>query len=144
MTLRSLAELDLALALPPSMRILLETLRHLRVREPVHWSSAIGGWIVTHYDDVVTTFKNTDVFSNAGRMVRATEYLPAETRGQFAPLEDHLNAKGILHSDPPDHTRLRALVQSAFSPRVVEGMRPRIQAILDQLLEKWPVTAGWK
>jgi cytochrome P450 len=44
-------------------------------------------------------------------------------------------ARHMLAVDPPDHTRLRRLVSSAFSPRRVEGLRPRVQAIVDDLLD---------
>jgi len=41
----------------------------------------------------------------------------------------------MLFLDPPDHTRLRSLVNKAFTPRVVEAMRPHIQQIVDELLD---------
>jgi cytochrome P450 len=41
----------------------------------------------------------------------------------------------MLVVDPPDHTRLRRLVSAAFSPRTVEGLRPRVQTIVDDLLD---------
>jgi pimeloyl-[acyl-carrier protein] synthase len=44
--------------------------------------------------------------------------------------------RSMLMRDPPDHTRLRALVNKAFTPRVIEGMRAHIQAIVDRLLDK--------
>jgi cytochrome P450 len=42
----------------------------------------------------------------------------------------------MLDRDPPDHTRLRSLVSKAFTPRVVEGLRPRIQRIVDDLITR--------
>ncbi|MBV9893908.1 MAG: cytochrome P450, partial [Chloroflexi bacterium] len=50
--------------------------------------------------------------------------------------ESYQFAKSMLVSDPPDHTRLRALVQKAFTPRMVEQLRPRIIAIVGELLDR--------
>src|SRR5262249_52680139 len=47
-------------------------------------------------------------------------------------------ARHMLSVDPPDHTRLRKLVSSAFSPGRIEGLRPRVQAIVDSLLDDIP------
>ena len=44
-------------------------------------------------------------------------------------------AHHMLVADPPDHTRLRRLVSSAFSIRRIEGLRPRVQAVVDDLLD---------
>ncbi|MFD5594782.1 cytochrome P450 [Streptomyces griseorubiginosus] len=49
--------------------------------------------------------------------------------------EDGLIGRHLLGSDPPEHTRLRALVSRAFTPRRVETLRPRIQEITDELLD---------
>ena len=61
-------------------------LRRLREEDPVHWSDSIGGWILTRYDDIVTTFKDTSHYSNEGRLAKAVEYLPAESRAKFKDL----------------------------------------------------------
>ena len=110
-------------------------LRQLRGEDPVHWSNSIGGWILTRYDDIVTTFKDVSHYSNEGRLARAVEYLPPESRAKFKTFEDYYHQKGLIHSDPPDHTRLRRVVTNAFTPRLVEAMRPRIQAITNELLD---------
>jgi pimeloyl-[acyl-carrier protein] synthase len=110
-------------------------LHRLREEDPVHWSHSIGGWVLTRYDDVVVTFREVNHFSNEGRLQKAVEYLPAELRSEFKVFEDHYRLKSLINSDPPDHTRLRGLVTKAFTPRVVEAMRPRIQEIVNELLD---------
>jgi cytochrome P450 PksS len=44
--------------------------------------------------------------------------------------------RNLLTIDPPDHTRLRSLVQKAFTPRLIEGLRDRVQGICDDLLDR--------
>ncbi|QBD75392.1 cytochrome P450 [Ktedonosporobacter rubrisoli] len=46
-----------------------------------------------------------------------------------------LFSQNMLGTDPPDHTRLRTLVSKAFTPRMIERLRPRIQQITDELLD---------
>jgi cytochrome P450 len=84
---------------------------------------------------VVTTFKDVSRYSNEGRLARVVEYLPAESRAKFKIFEDHFRQKSLIHSDPPDHTRVRGVVTKALTPRLVEATRPRIQAIADELLD---------
>lgn len=110
-------------------------LRRLREECPVYWSDAIGGWLLTRYDDVVTSFKNTSVFSNENRLTKTVEYLPPEKQREYKSVVDHYATKGLIHSDPPAHTRLRALVTQEFTPKIVEQMRPRIQEVVDGLLD---------
>jgi cytochrome P450 len=99
----------------------------LRSKDPVH-QSPMGFWVVTRYDDVVTVLRDPR-FGRAGfhPMLAAVQ-----TRGATPdPLPP-----SMLFQDPPDHTRLRALVSQAFTPRVVEAMRPHIQDIVDRLLDR--------
>ena len=69
-------------------------------------------WAVTRYQDIVNIEGNAEVFKN-GPML--TIGVPAQG-----------GLRMIVGMDPPDHTRLRSLVSRAFTPRVVEGLRPRI------------------
>lgn len=110
-------------------------LHELRSRAPVYWSEAIGGWLLTRYDDILLSFKNTDSFSNENRLGKAVEYLPPEKRANYKSFENHYATKGLLHSDPPDHTRLRSVVVKEFTPTVVEQMRPRMQEVVNSLID---------
>jgi cytochrome P450 len=91
---------------------------------PVQWNDVLGAWTLARYADVVASL--TDPRFSADRTKEGRADLPTEDQA----------AKSMLVSDPPDHTRLRALVQKAFTPRMVEQLRPRIMAIVGELLER--------
>jgi cytochrome P450 len=130
--------LDAALISDEFLRDPYPIMHRLRAEAPVYWSESVGAWIITRYDDVVTTFRDVAHFSNEGRLGRAVEYLPPEQRAKFGAFENHYATKSLIHSDPPDHTRLRALLNKAFTPRAVEAMRPRIQTLVEGLLDSAP------
>ena len=108
--------------------------RALHATAPVYWCEPWGAWLLTGYDDVMTTYQSPDTFANQGRMEALIRHLPTETWNELAPLRKHFSS-GLIHTDPPDHTRLRNLVTQAFTPRVVEAMRTRIQGVVDSLLD---------
>jgi cytochrome P450 len=60
-----------------------------------------------------------------------------EQLAQIRPIPEVMKplSRNMLDTDPPDHTRLRSLVSKAFTPRLIERMRPRVQAIADELLD---------
>jgi len=132
--------IDAALISDEFLRDPYPLLRQLQMEAPVYWSESIGGWIVTRFDDVVVTFRDVAHFSNEGRLGRAVEYLPPEQRANFGAFENHYATKSLIHSDPPDHTRLRSLMNKVFTPRAVEALRPRIQELVEELLDAAPST----
>lgn len=109
----------------------------LRAETRVAWSEVLGGWILTRYEDILETLHGTRHFSSQGRMLAALHRLPSERRSHLGPFENHFTV-GLISSDPPHHTRLRALVTKAFTPRVIEQLRPRIQQVVDELLDAVP------
>jgi cytochrome P450 PksS len=88
-------------------------------------------WLVTRYDDVALVLRDERFAKDVAKALAPEEVarLPRPP-ALFEPLTHHM-----LNADPPDHTRLRALVQRAFTPGLVEGMRPRVRAIAEQLLD---------
>ena len=99
----------------------------LREADPVH-QSPLGFWVLTRYDDCVMVLRDPR-FGRAG-----FEGLLESVYGNT--VEQGRLPTSMLFRDPPDQTRLRALVSRAFTPRVVEGLRPRIQQIVDGLLDR--------
>jgi cytochrome P450 PksS len=89
-------------------------------------------WIVTRYQDVVTVAKD-DRFSRD--ILPKLRWLPGFA---LVPL-----TRQMLSQDPPDHSRLRKLVSQAFTPRRIERLRDRIQAVCDELLEAAPRTGSF-
>lgn len=110
------------------------TFAQLRQNDPIYAHTAPDGatiWYISRYDDVLAVLKDNDTFVKDKKNTR----LPAEIgREQTPPFMHRLINENMLFSDPPNHTRLRGLVNQAFTPRRIEQMTPRIQAIADELL----------
>ncbi len=124
---------DLDLKSPAVARDPYPTLAWLRDREPVHWSEGLGAWVVTRYADVLEIWNRPDLFSSDRfRKVRAefTSERP-DVRAVASVLSEWL-----VFRDPPDHTRLRALLQKTFTPRQLASSRDRIQAAIDALIDE--------
>ena len=87
-----------------------------------------AGWLITRYDLVLQVLKDYAHFTRDMRKV-----LPTRERmslNMANPMDSIM-----LNFDPPDHTRLRALVSKGFTPRLIETLRPRIQELSDQFIE---------
>jgi cytochrome P450 len=106
--------------------------RELREAAPIWFSERMNAWVVSRYEDVHAGLKDPRLIS--GQRVDAyLDPLPPDVRATMTPLTKHV-AKWIGNIDPPDHTRLRALVNKAFTPRMVEGLKPLVMKIIDELL----------
>ncbi len=105
----------------------------LRADHPLLWNPATGQWMVSRFADVNGLLRDR-------RLGRTYLHVASHAEmGRDEPPEWHdpfwrLVQSGMLDREPPDHTRLRRLVSKAFTPATVEGMRPRIEAIVDQLI----------
>src|SRR5262245_20783693 len=101
----------------------------MRQEEPIHramWPGTDHGfWFFTRYDDCVAVLKDARFGKEFRKHLRPDQLVGVpEDSEDFAAINRHL-----LDLDPPDHTRLRALVHKAFTPHIVENLRPRIQEI---------------
>jgi pimeloyl-[acyl-carrier protein] synthase len=101
--------------------------RQLREADPVHLSG-LGLWILTRYEDCVTALRDPRFGRDGFEAILAAQYGEESETGRLP--------RSMLFRDPPDHTRLRALVNRAFTPRVIEGLRGQIQGVVDRLLDR--------
>ncbi|MBA4496505.1 cytochrome P450 [Paenactinomyces guangxiensis] len=104
--------------------------KQLRLNDPVHritMPSGHHGWLITRYQDALAVLKDDRIIKNPRKVLNTDK--PNRVLAESDLLTNHM-----LSSDPPDHTRLRSLVQKAFTPRMVEGLRGRIEEIAHTLL----------
>jgi cytochrome P450 len=110
--------------------------RLLRQAGPVTWLPPFQAWAVTGYEEVLAVLRDHGRFSSErGRARNRLAEQIEDMQRQVGPLA---RTQTMLNADPPAHTRMRNLVNKAFTPRAVEEMRPRIEAITEQLLDEAP------
>jgi cytochrome P450 len=107
----------------------------LRADAPVWYDEGTDHWLVSRYEDVNALLRDR----RFGRTYLHVATHEEMGRPQDAPILEpfwHLIRSGILDMEPPDHTRVRALVSKAFTPRFVEGLRPRVERITRALVDE--------
>ena len=107
----------------------------LRERDPVHRSGLMNAWLFTRHADIDTILRDHRLFSNDPR--KGT--LSRRQRAGL-PADDEFT---MLFLDPPDHKRLRALVNKAFTPKAVNALEPHIRSLLSSLLDDIDDPAGF-
>jgi cytochrome P450 len=113
------------------------TFARMRAHDPVLCQPGIDGetpiWFVTRYDDAEAVLLDDERFVRDPRLALPPEQLSASDSipGYFAFVDSNM-----LNRDGDDHRRLRRLVSKAFTPRMIEQLRPRIQQIADDLVDR--------
>ena len=111
-------------------------LARLRRERPVAWhqhpDSGTGFWSLTRFDDVVAATRDWETFSSASGIQVITE-----------PEDQERIGRSMISTDPPRHTKLRALVNRGFTPRAVArveaSVRQRAREIVDAIAPKGEV-----
>ncbi|NJP50404.1 cytochrome P450 [Streptomyces sp. SBST2-5] len=112
----------------------------LRAQGRVHWFEPTNQWLVPHHADVSALLRDRRL----GRTY--LHRFSHEEFGRTPPPPEHepfhtLNDHGMLDLEPPDHTRIRRLVSKAFTPRTVERLKPYVEQLAGELVDRL-VTAG--
>jgi cholest-4-en-3-one 26-monooxygenase len=106
-----------------------DQLRRLRQEEPVfrHDDPQLpeGYWAITKHADVVYVSRNPELFSSFEKTAMLDEYAQEQIDQQ---------RMFMLNQDPPDHTRMRGLVNRGFTPRMIAGLEARIQETCDDIV----------
>src|SRR5256885_5702168 len=114
--------------------------RGMRRHEPVH-ESPFGIWLLFRYDDVLRFLRDPSLsVEDANAKPTMLDQMADEVLG--ADRDRETGNKAMLNRDAPDHTRLRKLVSKAFTPRRIEGLRPRVQELVDESLDQAAEAGG--
>jgi len=105
--------------------------RHLQREAPVYWNQKYRAWFVTRFDDVNQAFR--DPRYSANRIAAFAANNPDSDHAFDQVL--HVLSNWLVFKDPPDHTRLRRLLQSSFTMKEIESWRPRIEVIVNELID---------
>ncbi len=114
------------------------TYHHLRENAPITYVDEMNGWFFTRYADVSAVLRS-------GKVVRPPiadsmlSRVPEDVRQECAAAEQVFSLS-LPFMNPPEHTRLRSVMNSAFTPRQMERMRPRIQELAGQFLDEAAAT----
>ncbi|PLK26144.1 cytochrome P450 [Novosphingobium sp. TH158] len=107
----------------------------LRHGDPVHYDPKLDSWLVTRHEDIFFVQSDPITFSvNKG-------YHTQQARGMQAEFQEILKNEGggyfpdAIMSDPPYHTRIRKLMENAFTAHRVKALEPRIAAVVAEVLE---------
>jgi cytochrome P450 len=113
--------------------------RRAREQAPVFYADAFGVWVVTRHDDVRAVLSDVERFSSAF-LIRTPLVAADGVREILA--EGYLEVPALLNEDPPAHSRTRALVAAAFSPRRTRELAPRVQRFADELIDGFAADGG--
>jgi cytochrome P450/nitrite reductase/ring-hydroxylating ferredoxin subunit len=101
----------------------------LRRDAPLHWQDEREGrgfWSFTRYEDIVAVSKDYQAYSSETGGTSLQDLTPEELELR----------KSMIDTDPPRHTRLRAIVNQGFTPRVVNAYEERIRGLAREILER--------
>ncbi len=108
----------------------------LRDEDPVHYDEKLGMWLVSRYDDIVALLRDPQTFSDK------KGYEAQYASGFFEEFKQILEKDGggffpdVIKSDPPEHTRIRKLLDSAFTAHRVKTLEPAITRIVADLVNQ--------
>jgi cytochrome P450 len=110
-----------------------KALAEIRERDPVFWSDFQGGWLFTRYEDVRAGFSDPRLSAKRLHINQFRSISEAE-RAALIPNMIRYVPDWIINVDGEQHARLRRLVTKAFSRRIVENLRPQVQALVAEIL----------
>lgn len=127
-------DLDALLVAPAMLSDPFPAYTRLRTEAPVAWSERWQAWVISRHADAQASLRDKENLSNENRQALLFAGLSPEQQEDLRPLRHYFAQKDVIGSDPPDHTRMRDLVQKAFTPRMIASLQPRIVRLAEELV----------
>lgn len=108
-----------------------------RSEEPVFWSESLGLWVVTRYEDVCAVARDAARFSSVDSIQPKPSTAPPPPELLAELVQGFPLLPSLVTSDPPDHTRARALVTKALSLRRLAAFEPILREIAEGLVDRF-------
>lgn len=105
----------------------------LQAEDPVHYSTALRSWILTRYDDVRPSLNDPRL--SADRISPYIAHLPPGEREKIKTVGPLLQ-KWAVFMDPPDHTRMRKLLNHGFTSTALAEFSPKVEAIVERMIDQ--------
>ena len=106
--------------------------RSLQNDDPCHWCEPLKSWLLIRYQDVREILLDENI--SADRLTPYYESLPDDQRRGISEMVRYLNT-WIAFKDPPDHTRMRTLLNKVFTPGAIRTLRPAVEDAVAHLLD---------
>lgn len=109
-----------------------DTWHRMQSEDPVYWHPQLEAWILTRYYDMQSVIRDLRFSVDRSGQIARGGSVQVQDKLNFC---NHFFAQRMVFSDPPRHTRLRTLVAKAFTPQLVDELRPAIACFADELIE---------
>src|SRR5438132_8403326 len=105
--------------------------RTLQSEAPLYWDFVLGGWFLTRYVDVRAALADPRLTTTSSPF--DITQLPPKLQRDLAPFGRVMD-KVVLYTDAAEHARLRLPLNRAITPAAFEGLRPKMDAVAQELL----------
>ncbi len=109
----------------------------LRENDPVHYDAGLDAWLVSRYEDIRTVLQDAETYSMEAGWQRNYAHGFADEFREILERDGGGFFPDVIMTDPPRHTRVRRLMEQAFTPRRILALQPEISARVERFIERF-------
>ena len=101
--------------------------------DPIHYSNVLRSWVLTLYEDVRPCLNDQRL--SADRITPYLDRLSPDARDRVSPVGPVLQNWAVF-MDPPDHTRMRKLLNPGFTSAALAEFRPKVETLVEEMIDR--------